>query len=100
MAVIITPEKGQASRIGKILLGLASDPKEVRWVTNPVGGFLVSQELYDLFEQGMEALRAAEGWAGTDLMPVEPIERVPQEPKKRGRPKKVVVPAVEEGQEE
>lgn len=99
MAVVITPEKGQAARIGKVLLGLASDPKEVRWVTNPVAGFLVPQELYELFEQGMAALKAAEGWAGEDLMPVEPIERVPQEPRKRGRPKKAV-PAVEEGQEE
>lgn len=96
MGVVITPEKGQASRIGRILLGLASDPKQVQWVTNPVAGFLVPQELYELFERGMAALREVEG---EGLMPIEPIERVSQEPRKRGRPRKAVS-AVEEGQEE
>jgi hypothetical protein len=96
VAVVITPEKGQAARIGKILLALASDVKDVQWVSSPVGGFAVPQELFELFEQAMAALRDT---GGEGLMPIEPIEPVVQEPRKRGRPRKAV-PAVEEGQEE
>ena len=98
MAVVITPEKGQAPRIGKILLGLADSPKDVGWVTNPVAGFAVPEELYAKFEAAMEMLEAAENWVPDDPGTAEyPSQE--QAPRKRGRPRKHV-PAAEQGQEE
>lgn len=96
--VVVTPEPGQHARIGKALLALADDPRDVGWVTYPVAGFAVPEELFARFE--------AEGFAATE--PAEPsppraTEFVDgtqdlgqaKEMRRRGRPPKIK--ATEEG---
>lgn len=45
MAVIIEPDNGNASEIGRQLLDLAESPYDVQWVSWPVAGFKVPEEL-------------------------------------------------------
>lgn len=70
--VIITPEDGNAKQIGRKLLALAADPREVQWVTWPTAGFSVSQELFALFDADSQ----------------ETADDAEETPKRRRRPRK------------
>ncbi len=89
MAVIVTPEPGQAAAVGQRLLALAADPREVVWVSWPQSGFQISEELFAAFENftGFEA--AAQSPESTPQQPeAEQNTPVLAAPKRRGRPRK------------
>lgn len=80
VAVIITPEPGRHKDIGQLLLSLADHPSHVQWVTWPTAGYSVPEELYALFEQGLQPQAEQKPDAQ---------ESAPQAPaKRRGRPRK------------
>jgi hypothetical protein len=99
--VIITPEKGLHVEIGRQLLELAEDPRQVRWVSWPQAGYKVPVELAEKLK-GVRSLPNTEQAATeqvtteqvtTDQVVTKPAPQ-PQEqaPRRRGRPRKQVEP--------
>lgn len=83
MAVIIEPDNGNAAQIGKQLLELADSPYDVQWVTYPVAGFKVPEELA-IRLQGVRSL------PNTEQPAEDPVGALTQDtPRRRaGRPRK------------
>lgn len=95
--MVIVPEPGRHKEIGQLLLGLVSDPYQVKWVTYPKAGFQIPADLLPEFEFAMADL--GESYpepaapktfvdADTDLGAL----------KKRGRPKKSAPAKAAEGE--
>lgn len=79
--VTVIPEEGELSNIAKALLAVANHPYEVQTVSHPHKAFRVPEDLFARFQAGQK-----EAVEQTEAEPVQPVE-----PKRRGRPRKVVV---------
>lgn len=51
--VTIYPEEGNFPAIARALLEAADDPRDVAYVSHPKAGFIVSEEVYERFEDLM-----------------------------------------------
>ena len=90
--MIVTPEKGMQKEVGQLLLALADNPRDVRWVSWPLpGGYEVPLDLFLRFEAGLNELAKA-GVETTGSVPVSDATPVDVTPKRRGRPPKVKEP--------
>lgn len=72
--VIITPEPGRAKEIGRKLLAMAANPRDVQWVTWPQAGFSIPLELFVQF--AAEADNAAETAKALWQMPLGELEKL------------------------
>lgn len=76
--VTVYPEEGEVVRIAKALLAVADNPRDVQTVSNPRMGFKVPAELFEKFHAAEQ-----QTWESEDE---------PQQPKRRGRPRKNALP--------
>lgn len=95
--MVIVPEPGRHKEIGQLLLGLASNPYQVKWVTYPRAGFQIPASLLPEFQWAMEDLN------GSDRQPDAPKTFTDADTdlvalKKRGRPKKSAPAKAAEGE--
>jgi hypothetical protein len=75
--VIISPEPGRQKEIGRQLLELADNPRQVQWVTWPQAGYSVPLELFARFDAT---------FADEESEAEEAAESTPR--RRRGRPRK------------